>query len=128
MPALERNIVIEQGAKFSFAATLYRADPSGLTEFVVGGERKTFTARNLTGWTGRAHVRETFESSTTLATMTVTLGGTAGTVTATLGADVTAALTAGWGVWDLEIVETADVTNVERKFAGTVQITREVTR
>lgn len=114
------NIAIEAGATFS-----ERATPSG-------------TPWNLTGYDARAMIR----SSYTAASPALTLGTAAGSAVITLGGtagwvqvDITAAATSAMGsalayepgeyVWDLELVNGADVT---RFCYGVVSITPEATR
>ena len=76
-------------------------------------------------------LRETPESSSTVATLTtsnsrITLGGAAGTVTLAISAADTANLTAGDGVYDLEIVDGSS--RVYRILEGTYSIRRNVSR
>jgi hypothetical protein len=86
---------------------------------------------NLTGWTARMQIRATTEAATALIDLTtengrIALGGTAGTITLTISATDTAALTAGRGVYDLELVSPGGlVTNL---MGGVVSIPRNITR
>ena len=98
---------------------------------VSGASLEIYLPIDLTGYTARMQIRQTAESSTFLAELTnanggITLGGTAGTVTIVMTAAVTAALTAGRAVYDLELVPPNSKTI--RWLAGTVNITREITR
>jgi len=86
---------------------------------------------NLTNWTARMQIRATTEAATALIELTtangrIALGGAAGTITLTISATDTAALTAGRGVYDLELVSPAGlVTNL---MGGVVTILRNITR
>ena len=87
---------------------------------------------NLTGYTARMALRSAFTSSTTVLSLTtengrISLGEVAGTITLTVAAADTAALTAPQtGVYDLELVSGAGV--VTRLVQGTFNVTPEVTR
>ncbi len=116
MTAGTYTVTIEQGASFSLPLTW--KDPLG-------------TAIDLTGYTARMHVREDVESSTAFITLTtenggIALGGTAGTITLSMTAAATAALTQSKGVYDLELVSGGG--SVTRLLEGIVHIRREVTR
>ena len=109
------NIVIEQGATFQrvFTWTISAA------------------AVNLTGYTARMQVRADYDTdpivSLTSATGGgITLGGSAGTITVLISATVTAALTAGTYIYDLEL-ESADGT-VTRLLKGQATVDPEVTK
>lgn len=110
------DLEIKQGATLSLTATW--KDSSG-------------TAVNLTGYTARMQVRATYDSSSTILSLTsssgITLGGSAGTIAITASATTTAALTAPWsGVWDLEIVSGGG--EVTRLLEGAATVSPEVTR
>tara|TARA_Y100001972_G_scaffold92910_1_gene113825 strand:+ start:2250 stop:2603 length:354 start_codon:yes stop_codon:yes gene_type:complete len=117
MSAGYHHFIIEQGA--TFGQTLTLKDSSD-------------TVINLTGYTSaEMDLRETPESSSTVATLTtsnsrITLGGAAGTVTLAISAADTANLTAGDGVYDLEIVDGSS--RVYRILEGTYSIRRNVSR
>jgi tRNA threonylcarbamoyladenosine modification (KEOPS) complex Pcc1 subunit len=71
--------------------------------------KESGVAINLVGYTARMQVRSTLESAEALIELTtangrIALGGSAGTITLTISATDTAALTAGRGVYDLELV------------------------
>lgn len=118
------NLTMYAGATFS-----ERATPSG-------------TPWDLTGYDARAQFRESYTAGTALLTLgtaagsaVITLGGTAGYVQLDVTAATTAALGSAAGVytsgspvslvWDLELVNGADVT----RFAyGLVTVSPEVTR
>ncbi len=110
------DITINQGATFELTIT-YK-DSAG-------------TAINLTGYTARMQVRETYSSSSTVVSLTngsgITLGGAAGTIAILISAATTEALTAPFsGVYDLEIVSGGGV--VTRLLQGAATVSPEVTR
>jgi hypothetical protein len=118
MPNLNSyNLEINQGATLALVATW--KDSAG-------------TAVNLTGYTARLNVRETYSSSSAILTLTtensgITLGGSAGTITLSASATTTAALTAPFsGVYDLELVSGGGV--VTRLLEGVATVSPEVTR
>jgi len=115
MPATTYDLLIEQGATFSQVITY----------------KESGVAVNLTGYTARMQVRATLESASTLVELTtansrIALGGTAGTITLTISATDTEALTAGRGVYDLELVSGSGI--VTRLLQGVATISRNVTR
>ena len=115
MAATTYDILIEQGATFSQLVTY----------------KESGVAINLTGYTARMQVRATLESASTLVELTtansrIALGGTAGTITLTISATDTAALTSGRGVYDLELVSGSGI--VTRLLQGVATISRNVTR
>ena len=115
MAATTYDITIEQGATFSQLVTY----------------KESGVAVNLTGYTARMQVRSTLESATTVVELTtansrITLGGAAGTISLTISATDTAALTAGRGVYDLELVSGSGI--VTRLLQGVATISRNVTR
>ena len=110
------DLEIKQGATLSLTATW--KDSAG-------------TAVNLTGYTARLQVRATYDSSSTILSLTsaagITLGGAAGTIAITATATVTAALTAPFsGVYDLELVSGGG--EVTRLLEGTATVSPEVSR
>ena len=115
MSATTYDILIEQGATFSQVITYKEAG----------------VAINLTGYTARLQVRSTLESATSVVELTtansrIALGGAAGTISLTISATDTAALTAGRGVYDLELVSGSGI--VTRLLQGVCTISRNVTR
>lgn len=103
------DLVIPQGATFTTTFT-----------WKIDG-----TPVNLTGYTGAAKIRDTFDGSV-LASFTVSLGGSAGTVTCSLSALTTGGLSApAQGVWDLELTSGS---TVRRLLAGNVRVTPQVTQ
>jgi hypothetical protein len=97
---------------------------------------KTFTITvngspmNLTGYTAAMQVRETYDSTTTLLSLTngsgITLGGTAGTIAVLVSSTATAAIADGFYSYDLEITSGGGVTDrlLQGKFVVTPQVTR----
>jgi hypothetical protein len=115
MAATTYDILIEQGATYSQVITY----------------KDNGVAVNLTGYTARMQVRATLESASTLVELTtangrIALGGTAGTISLTISATDTAALTSGRGVYDLELVSGSGI--VTRLLQGVCTISRNVTR
>lgn len=81
---------------------------------------------NITGRTYAAQIRSTTDATTVLATFSCSIvSGAGGTLTASLSASTTAALTAGLGVWDLQETNGTTVTTL---LAGPVTIVQDVTR
>jgi hypothetical protein len=119
------NVVIGQGETFNPTLT-YRDDNSALVD--------------LTSFTARMHVRESYAASTIALTLTtenggITLGGVAGTIALFASATDMAALTVPDSpgtpprkeyVYDLELVSGAGI--VTRLVRGKFTVTREVTR
>jgi tRNA threonylcarbamoyladenosine modification (KEOPS) complex Pcc1 subunit len=111
------TLTIEQGATLSLVLT-YRDSSANLV--------------NLTGYTARMALRSTFDATSTILSLTtensrISLGGSAGTITLTVAAADTAALTAPQsGVYDLELVSGSAV--VTRLIQGTFNVTPEATR
>jgi tRNA threonylcarbamoyladenosine modification (KEOPS) complex Pcc1 subunit len=86
---------------------------------------------NLTDYTARMMARTSHISGTVVLDMTtsngkITLGGTAGTITLSLSAADTAAITASSLSYDLELVSVGGV--VTRLVEGQIVLTPEVTR
>jgi hypothetical protein len=86
---------------------------------------------DLSNFTARMQIRATAEAATALIDLTtennrIALGGTAGTITLTISATDTAALTAGRAVYDLELV--APDGTVTCLLGGVVTIPRNITR
>lgn len=112
MPATVWNLLIEQGATWTTTLTI--------------------TDRDLTGCTARMQLRETYASPTPLLDLStdpgggITIDGPAGTITITISATRTGALSVGSGVYDLEL--TSPDGTVERLLKGDVVVDAEVTR
>ncbi len=86
---------------------------------------------NLTGFTARMQARRTHDATTHFIELTtenggITLGGAAGTITLSLSAAATAAISAETGVWDLELISSGGI--VTRLIQGEITISKEVTR
>ena len=86
---------------------------------------------NLTSFTARMQIRPTAASATTTLSLTtensrITLGGTAGTLTLSISATDTAAISAGRYVYDLELVSAGGI--VTRLLQGIVTVSANVTR
>lgn len=120
MSAGELNIEIEQGAKF--LKTLRWKDALD-------------APISLAGFEARMHVRESKDADTILLELTtgngkieLEPGGDTGLIRLYVGATETAALDWVAGVYDLEIVETADPENVTRLVEGKVKVSLEVTK
>lgn len=116
----ERNLEIKQGSTFDDFVT-----------WKTGATSETATPVDLTGCTARTQFRAKHDSPTVLLELTTAnggmeLGGTAGTVRWLISAEDTADITWTTAVYDTEIVF-ADGT-VQRKFAGKVKVSKEVTR
>lgn len=116
MTAGKHDFTIEKGTTFTRVLTWKDENSS---------------AYDLTGYTARMHVRETVNESDTIVELTtensrISLGGVAGTITLTITAADTAALTEDSGVYDLELVSSGG--EVTRLLEGNVSIPDEVTR
>ena len=117
MSAVFCHFVFEQAA--TFGQTLTLKDSSD-------------TVINLTGYTAvEMDLRENPESSSVVATLTTgnsraALGGAAGTITLSMSATDTANLTAGDGVYDLEITDGNGA--IYRILEGTYTIRRGISR
>ena len=111
------DLTCYQGANFDYTLTWQSAG----------------TAVNLTGYTARMQVRESYDAGTAIVSLTsgtgITLGGTAGTIALALTAAQTAALDGTPNtqyIYDLELVSGASY--VTRLVEGRFYIYPEVTR
>ena len=105
------NLSIDQGTTFS--VTISVTDDTG-------------SARNLTGYTGRARLKRSYYTNTNTA-FTVTIDNpTEGEVDISLTDTQTSSLKAGRYVYDVELVSNAST--VERIVEGIVTIYPEVTK
>ena len=109
------DLCVPQGATFS-RVIIWKADGDEV---------------NLTGYAARAQIRPSASSATTTLSLTtensrITLGGTAGTITLSISATDTAAITAGRYVYDLELVSAGGI--VTRLLQGIVTVSANVTR
>lgn len=115
--AVSQNLTIEQGATFSFAVTWFASDG--------------VTPRDLTGYTARMQVRDSYDAVSFHVELTTENGRIAitpaeGKVALTISATDTAALDFSAGVYDLELVDVSGV--VTRLMEGGVAFSPEVTR
>lgn len=115
MPAGTYNIVCDQGATLSRVLTWKNSND---------------TPVNLTTYTARMQVRENYDASSSVLSLTtenggITLGGALGTITIVASATATAALTPDSYVYDLELVTGSTVT---RLVQGSFTVTPEVTK
>ncbi len=117
MSAGFHHFIIEQGATFQKILTL--KDSAG-------------SVINLSGYSGaEMDLRLDSDSSTTVKTLTtanggIVNGGSAGTLTLLISATDTASLTAGDGVYDLELTDASG--KVDRLLEGTYSIRGNVSR
>lgn len=114
---------------------------AGTADLIISkGEtyRKTFQKQtkarvdiDLTGYTARMQVRETFSSTTTILDLTTENGGLTitpleGKVSIFVTDTVTSAITQLRGVYDLELIDSSGY--VEKFVRGSVKFPEEVTR
>ena len=112
MTAAAYNLTIDQGSDFAL-------------DLVV---KEDSAVKNLTGYSGRAHMRSTKSSSTLAGSFTVSItGATAGEMKMELSNSTSSGMSAGKYYYDLEIY-TSGNTIVKRLLEGTVILTPEVTR
>jgi hypothetical protein len=109
------DITIPKGSTFTYPLT-YKVSNSPV---------------NLTGYTARMQARQSHTSSSVVIELTtanskISLGGTAGTITLSLTAGETAAITQSSLVYDLELVSGGG--EVTRLLEGSLILTPEVTR
>ena len=107
----KHNFTIWQGATFSEILTLYSTTD-------------TIAPRNLTGYTAEMVIRDKPQGTGLLTLNTsnsrIVLGGTAGTITLTISATDTAAITWKAGVYDLTI--TSSTGNTDALLYGGIKI------
>ncbi len=108
------NLVCYQGASFDYALTW----------------RTNGTAVNLTGYSARMQVRESYDAGTAVVSITsgtgITLGGTAGSIILELTPTTTAGVPSGQYVYDLELQTSGGY--VTRLLEGNFTVDPEVTR
>lgn len=89
-------------------------------------------AVDLTGYTARMQARATVAAGSPEFDLTVgsglTMGGALGTITVTISATVTAALTVPSMVWDLELMPAGVAADAFRFIEGKITLSPEVTR
>lgn len=126
MAAGRYSFAIEQGATTKFEIQYTDSDANPI---------------DLTGYSARMHIRETYDSANTILAMTnvlesdgtgINLNGLSNTqplsegkIGVYISADKTAAFTFDQAVYDLELV---NGTEVIRLIQGTIKLSREVTR
>lgn len=115
MPAVSKDITIEKGSRWVGVVTC--RDSKNVI-------------RNLTGYKARMKIRSSYDAVGALLSVTSIGDSPAitiedGVITITLISSVTAALTAGSGVYDIELYTDED--NVERLVKGEVIIDPEAT-
>ena len=104
------NIKIDQGSDFSLQLTV----------------QEDGSAKNLTGFSARAQLRPTIDSSTLTATFTCTVtNATGGILTMTLPYTTTDDISVGQYFYDLELYTG---TTSQRLIQGTATVSGEVTR
>ncbi len=107
------NLQIDQGATWTNTITVYEEDAT--------------TAINLTGYTVAAHMRKNYTSTNKhIITTTVQNPATLGKIVMSLTATQTAAITAGYYLYDIEITSAAGA--VTRVMEGKIQMKPNVTR
>lgn len=135
----DHDLTIYQGATLEDVTT-WKVYPypverrNGKTYKVSDGTvapRSDMVPVDLTGCTARMHAREKIGDATALLTLTtenggIALGGAAGTITISMSAVATAALTWKSAVFDLELVFSTGA--VRRLMAGSISVSFEVTR
>lgn len=105
------NLAIDQGTTYS--VTIGVADTTG-------------SARDLTGYTGRAQIRRSYYTNSNVA-FTVSIDNPAdGEIILSLTSNQTSSLKAGRYVYDLELV--SNTNTVERVVEGIITVYPEVTR
>jgi len=105
--------------------TIRTGDDESVT--VTFSDETTGDPVNITGRTYRAQIRSTPGDSTILASWTCTVtNGAAGKLTLTLADTITATLSPGFAVWDLE--ETTGAGLVSTPLGGRVTIVKDVSR
>jgi hypothetical protein len=114
--AAEYDITIRQGS--TFLQNLIWKDSEGVPV-------------DLTGYTARMQIRQGVCNPDVIVELTtendrITLGGVAGTIVLEIDADTTAAITAGCGLYDLELESSSGF--VTAILYGAVTFEREVTR
>lgn len=124
MQPAQRDITLYQGDTYSFFFRVRERVWDDFTSQWVPGDYV-----DLTNWSGKSQIRATHGSAGVLAEFTVVFPNqvtTRGGVLLTLTKEMTSAITATTGVWDVELV---NATNERRTFiSGTVTIRPEVTR
>ena len=108
--AIKANLVVDQGSTFVNTLNLTDADDIPL---------------DLTTYTASAQFRKHYTSSNSVS-FTVGLGGNTGVITLSLSANVTANVSAGRYLYDVEITDSSN--SVTRVVEGIVTVTPNITR
>lgn len=136
-----RDLAMEQGSSFRFTFYIYDdlVDAGGNVVLGTDGLPQQGLPRDFTGWTGRMQVRKSHLTPVLvdITSANITLGPL-GKVVIYAGADKTMGLldvtgpdptkAISKGVYDLELVRTADLTDVDRLLMGKVTVSPNVTR
>lgn len=106
-------------------------DATGFGTYVSGGVLRFFEPVDLAGYTARMHIRQSLTATTTLLELNtensrIAIDNTAKTITLTISATDTAALTFTSGVYSLELVSGSG--EVVEILYGTVTLVKEITR
>ncbi len=106
-------------------------DATGFGTYTSGGVVRYYTPIDLAGYTARMQIRQTLSAATTIIELTtengrITLDNTAKTITLTISATDTEALSFTSGVYSLELVSSGG--EVTQLLTGTVTLTKEITR
>lgn len=108
--AIKANLVIDQGTDY---------------ETIIDVTDENGDSVNLAGYSGAAQMRKHY-SSTAQTAFTVSISAQAGTVTLSMNAATTNAISAGRYVYDCELRTSSNV--VSRLLEGIVTVTPQVTR
>lgn len=113
--------------------TVNDVDSTLYTAFTSGGYIQAYTPVSLASYTARMMIRPTIEDTATallsLASPTnITIDDTAKTITVTITAAATAALTFSTGVFDIELVSGDATPVVTKLLSGNVVVQGEATR
>lgn len=109
-------------------------DSSGFTAYTSGGYLVGYTPINMAGFTARMQIRSTAEATgvplleLTTENGRIAIDNTARTITLTVSATDTAALTFSAGVYDLELVSGDATPVVTKLLSGNIAVADEVTR
>ena len=122
------NLLCPQGSTFSRTLTYKISNEAYNPE---DPESLEYVPIDLTGYSARMQVRETYFAQDTIVSLTspdegITLGGTAGTISIYIDSDVTTEFPPGTFVYDLEVVSGAST--VTRLIEGSFIVSPEVTR
>jgi len=106
-------------------------DATGFGTYTSGGVIRYFEPVDLDGYTARMHIRQSLTATTTLLELTtenarIALDNVAKTITLTISATDTAALSFTSGVYSLELVSGSG--EVAEILTGSVTLVKEVTR